>query len=142
MAAERTADCETYEERTDCFQDVIPPLDRFARYYTLKLNSLTTTPSKPQCALPRSANSPILLAIAHDNLWTAFSWMIREESHWTCFTCWTKIDPKAKEENGGSIAFYMHAERMTAVAKLGAKEYFIAYESMRPKEEKELAKAA
>jgi len=28
------------------------------------------------------------------------------------------------------------------VAKLGVKEYFIAYESMRPKEEKELAKAA
>jgi hypothetical protein len=27
---------------------------------------------------------------------------------------------------------------MTAVAKLGAKEYFIYYESIRPKEEKEL----
>jgi hypothetical protein len=29
-------------------------------------------------------------------------------------------------------------EKMTAVAKLGAKEYFIYYESIRPKEEKEL----
>jgi hypothetical protein len=32
-------------------------------------------------------------------------------------------------------------EKMTAVAKLGAKEYFIFYESIRPKEEKELPKA-
>jgi hypothetical protein len=29
-------------------------------------------------------------------------------------------------------------EKMTAVAKLGAKEYFIYYESIRPREEKEL----
>jgi hypothetical protein len=33
-------------------------------------------------------------------------------------------------------------EKMTAIAKLGAKEYFIYYESIRPEEEKELAKAA
>jgi hypothetical protein len=31
---------------------------------------------------------------------------------------------------------------MTAVAKLGAKEYFIYYESIWPKEEKEVVKAA
>lgn len=33
-------------------------------------------------------------------------------------------------------------EKMTAVAKLGAKEYFIYCESIRPKEEKELQKTA
>jgi hypothetical protein len=40
------------------------------------------------------------------------------------------------------MAFSMHAEMTTAAAKLAAKEYFIFYESVRPKEEKEVAKAA
>jgi hypothetical protein len=33
-------------------------------------------------------------------------------------------------------------EKMTAAANLGAKEHFILYESVRPKEERELVKAA
>jgi Bacteriophage Lambda NinG protein len=154
--------------------------------------------------LRRKSQSP--LAIAHDNLWAAFSLMIRERDNWTCFTCGTAIDPRVKDERNISMAFYMHAghykpqgiyksvkysplnvhaqclrcnkflhgnlgtysivlekrygfgilqtldrqaklyfdytvpllEKMTAVAKLGAKEYFIYYESIRPKEEREL----
>jgi Bacteriophage Lambda NinG protein len=155
-------------------------------------------------SLRKKSQSP--LAIAHDNLWVAFSWMIREDGDWTCFTCGTKIDPRQKDERNISMAFYMHAghfkpqgiyksvkydpcnvrpqclrcnkflhgnlgaysialekrfgfgilqtlerrsklyfdytvpllEKMTVVAKLGAKEYFIYYESIRPKEEREL----
>jgi hypothetical protein len=158
--------------------------------------------------LRKKSQSP--LAIAHDNLWAAFSLMIRERDNWTCFTCGTKIDPRQKDERNISMAFYMHAghykpqgiyksvkyspfnvaaqclrcnkflhgnlgaysvalekrygfgilqtlerqsklhfdytvpllEKMTAVAKLGAREYFIYYESIRPREEKELQKAA
>jgi Bacteriophage Lambda NinG protein len=57
--------------------------------------------------LRRKSQSP--LAIAHDNLWVAFSWMIREDGDWTCFTCGTKIDPRQKDERNISMAFYMHA---------------------------------
>jgi hypothetical protein len=59
--------------------------------------------------------------------------MIREEGGWTCFTCGTKVDPKSKGERRIQ-SFYIHAEKMTAAAKLGAKEYFILYESVWPKE--------
>jgi hypothetical protein len=159
---------------------------------------------------PLRKKSQSLLAIAHDNLWTAFSLMIREDGAWTCFTCGASIDPNQKDERGVSLKAQMQAghykpqgiyksvkydpcnvrpqcvrcnkwlhgnlgayaialgkwfgfgilqtlerraklyfdytvpllEKMTAVAKLGAKEYFIYYESIRPKEEKELHKAA
>jgi hypothetical protein len=157
--------------------------------------------------LRKKSKSP--LAIAHDNLWTAFSWMTRERDNWTCFTCGTRVDSRQKDERNISMAFYMHAghfkpqgafkavkyspynvaaqclrcnkfsygnlgayaialekrfdfgilemlerrakryfdytvpllEKMTAAAKLGAKECFILYESVRPREEKELKAA-
>lgn len=57
--------------------------------------------------LRRKSQSP--LAIAHDNLWAAFSLMIRERDNWTCFTCGTAIDPRVKDERNISMAFYMHA---------------------------------
>jgi hypothetical protein len=120
--------------------------------------------------LRRKSQSP--LAIANDNFWAAFSWMIREEGDRTYFTCGTKIDPKQKDERNISMAFYTCGrnvsgvtsssrkfgirlgilqtlerraklyfdytipmlEKMAAVAKLGAKGYFIHYESIRPGE--------
>lgn len=140
--------------------------------------------------------------------------MIRERDNWTCITCCTSVNPRAKDERGVSMAFYMHAghykpqgvfksikydpqnvhaqctrcnkwlhgnlsayavalekrygfgilqtlerrsrlyfdytipvlEKLTAACALGASQYFILYESLRPKElkekeEKEIVKA-
>ena len=160
--------------------------------------SLRRTPLKTK------SDSP--LAVAHQNLWTAFSLMIRERDNWTCFTYGTRVDPRQKNGRGVSMAYYMHAghykpkgvyislkydplnvhaqdekcniemesnptayalalerrygfgvrqtlehrsklyfdytipvlEKLTAACKLGASEYFILYESLRPKEEREL----
>lgn len=58
---------------------------------------------------PLRKKSQSLLAIAHDNLWTAFSLMIWERYHWTCFMCETKIDPRQKDHRNISMGFYMHA---------------------------------
>jgi Bacteriophage Lambda NinG protein len=56
--------------------------------------------------LRKKSQSP--LAIAHDNLWTAFSWMTWDDGDWTCFKRGTRIDPKAKDERNISMVFYMH----------------------------------
>jgi hypothetical protein len=158
--------------------------------------------------LRKKSQSP--LAIAHDNLWTAFSLMIRERDNWTCVTCGTQIDPRQKDGRGTPMSYFVHAghykpksvhvsikydpynvaaqcdkcnidddanlsayalalekrygfgilqtlerrsrlyfdytipvlEKLTAFAKLGPKEYFIGYESLRPKEPNEMKKAA
>ena len=52
------------------------PLDRFARYYTLKRNPLSNRQRAPH-ALRKKSQSP--LAMARNNLWTALSLMIRED---------------------------------------------------------------
>jgi Bacteriophage Lambda NinG protein len=56
--------------------------------------------------LRKKSQSP--LAIAHENLWTALSLMIRETENWTCFTCGTKVNPRTTDERDVSMAFYMH----------------------------------
>jgi len=35
--------------------------------------------------------------------------MVREGELWTCFTCGTRIDPRATDVYGKSMAYYMHA---------------------------------
>jgi hypothetical protein len=51
-------------------------LDRVARYYTLRVKSLNKQVPHRRTALRKKSQCP--LAIARDNLWTAFSVMIRE----------------------------------------------------------------
>lgn len=57
---------------------------------------------------PRRRKSQSPLAIAHDNMWSAGSIMVRERDNWTWFTYGTKINPNVKDERGVSMAFYLH----------------------------------